>query len=174
MVDSKTSGAIGGAVQGAAIGSTFGPVGTAVGGVLGGLAGLFGGGGEDEARELAKINADLVNITSLENQRRMNAERERSVGRMRAQIAASNILQQGSPERYIGEFEREALASLNFERNRSRLQQDAAIRGGEITADSISSASLGNMINSFGSAAGSGLFGSYSSSTGYQKPGWLG
>lgn len=175
MASSKATGAVGGALQGASIGATIGGgPGAAIGAALGGVVGLLGGGGEDEAKALAKIQEDLINITSFENQRRMREEMEFSVGKMRAQVAASNILIDGSPKRYIDAFQNEALSQIRFESRRAKLEGEAAALGGEVAADSIKSASLGGAISSFGSAAGNGLFGSYSSKGGYTPPEWLG
>lgn len=174
MANSQTTGAIGGAAQGASIGSSFGPWGVAIGGALGAISGFLGGGGEDLAKQLARIQADAIERTGQETTRRMTRELAQGVGTIRAQIGASNIRFGGSALRYMNEFEAEGLRRLSWEKRRTKMEADAARLGGQIAASQIQSLGMSNMVASLGSAASTGLFGTYTKEDGYIGPGWLG
>lgn len=170
MISSQTSGAIGGAAQVATIGSAFGPWGTGIGAVLGGVAGSLFGGGEDEAKRLARLQARNIKLTSRENLRRMRREMTFGVGQSRAAIGGSNIQFSGSANRYLKEYETESLRQMGFESQRARMEAEAATYGGELAADNIQRSGIASMLTGLGSAANAGVFGTYSKSTGYQPP----
>ncbi len=155
-IDSRTSGAIGGAAQGAAYGSAFGAVGTAIGGIAGGLAGLLGGGGESEARKLARMQVKMIRLEAAEQERRRLREMSRQLGHTRAAIAASNVLQTGSAARYTNEMEAEYRRQLAYDRYAARQQERMARKGADVASSQIQAAGIGTMIQGFGSLGAAG------------------
>ena len=172
MADSRITSAVGGAGQGATIGAKIGgPWGAAIGGILGGVGGFLSGGGEDDAKKLAKMQADIIMRTSAENQRVMRRQMERDVGFSRAAVAASNILETGSSARFIKGMEDEWRRNMAWERGKARTEARMARKGGQIAASKIEAAGLSAAIGGIGAAAGAGLFGSYTKD-GYKWDPW--
>jgi len=162
-VDTKTSGALGGAAQGAATGFMVGgPWGAVIGAGIGGLAGLMGGGGEDEAKKLARRQVVLMRAQAKEQRRRDVAERDRSLGTARAAIAASNVQMSGSSARYVKAMEQEYGRQLSYNDAVANMRESLIKAGGDMAAEQIKSAGISNMIGGFGSAlstaAGAGAF----------------
>ena len=153
MMSSKASGAIGGAASGAAIGSTFGPIGTAVGGILGGIGGLLGGGDEKAAKQLAKEQARMVTMARNFNRTQEQYEYDASTGMVDAKIYASNILKTGSAAAYATAFNNRLKEQMKWNDAKAVLEKRVIAKGGQMAADSIKSASFGQMIGSLGSAA---------------------
>lgn len=150
---SQLTGAIGGAGQGAAIGAQFGGYGAAVGGVIGAVGGFLGGGGEDEAKELAKDQARQMRRAARENRRRRMNELRIQSGTMRAQTAASNVTGGGSMDRYRSAVEAEYRRQIDWDWSDAMRQAKLAERGGQVAAQQIQTAGIGQMIGGIGALA---------------------
>lgn len=158
MIDSRTSGAIGGAAQGASMGSAFGPWGAVIGGVAGGLFGALGGGGEDDAKELAEERARLIQMTARENERRALLQLGGILGEAKAATYASNLQDSGSSKRYRTELESRFRQEMAWDRQKARIDAKMARKGGQVAADQIQYSSISSMIGGAGSLVGSGAF----------------
>jgi hypothetical protein len=154
MIDSKVSGGIGGAAQGASAGAAFGPWGAVIGGVAGGIAGILGGGGEDEAQELAEAQAKMITDTRAENKLREQWQLSQDLGMIRATQGASNIQFSGSSENYKNVYESRFRHQMAWDDNKAKMDARMALKGGDMAASSIQSAGVSSMIGGLGSAAG--------------------
>lgn len=154
MIDSRYSGAIGGAAQGAAAGSAFGPWGTAIGGIAGGLSGLFGGGGEDEAKELAKMQERMIWSAYKENARQKQLEMKQVVGLSTATTYASNLQNLGSPARHTKFIESEFRKSMAWDRQKAKIEAEMAALGGQMASDQIQMGGISSAIGGLTSAVG--------------------
>jgi hypothetical protein len=170
-VSTKASGAIGGAGQGAAIGFQMGgPYGAAVGAVIGGVGGLLSGGAEDDAQKIAEKQIKVLRATTKENLRRARLEMAAGLGATEAGIAASNILNTGSSDRYMRHQEAQYRADMSWETNKARMEEELLKQGGQIAASQIQSQGLSSMMGGLTSAAQSGALGTYKD--GAYKPPW--
>jgi hypothetical protein len=147
-----------------------GPWGAAAGAVIGGVLGGLGGGAEEDAERLARQQAELIRKTALENQRRAELEMEQVLGGTRAAIAANNMLFTGSNKRYANQLETQFRADIAWDREQSRLEELVVKKGGAMAASQIRASGVASMVAGLGSAAQTGVFGSYSKQGGYTPP----
>jgi len=154
MEQSQISGGIGGAAQGAAIGAQFGgPWGAAIGGVIGGVAGIFGGGGEDDAKELARTQANRIKMQGQRDLMQMRKQMNQTVGAARAGVGASNILFEGTADDYISAMSNEFESALGWQRTKTKIDQQIALKGGDMAANQIQNAGISSAIGGLGSLA---------------------
>lgn len=160
MEQSQITGGIGGAAQGAKIGSMILPGwGTAIGAVVGGVAGIFGGGGESEAERLAMRQAQAIKMEGRQNMRQMRLQQSQEVGLSRALVGQSNVLFSGSSSDYIRAQNAEFEKQIGWQRTKTKMEAEMAMKGGSMAADQIKTAGISSMISGIGS------FASYKAST---------
>ena len=160
-MNSQYSAGLGGAASGAATGSAFGVPGAVIGGVIGGVSGFLSGGGEDEAKELGKLQAEAIRRAARENKRTRKAQMRQQVGATTAGIYASNVQMSGSSEHYRDTMEREYRRSIDREFMLANERADIAQQGGQIAAESIERAGYGQLLGGamqLGTAAAAGAF----------------
>ena len=172
MASTKATGAIGGAASGASAGAAFGPYGAAIGGVVGGITGFLGGGAEDDAKKLAKLQADMIGKATEENLRTARMEMGRAVGGAVATVGASNLQFSGTSKQYTNAMAAEFKRNMNWQRVKGSMEAEAAKMGGTLTANKIEAAGVSSMMSGLGSAAKSGLLGSYNKDEGYTWDPW--
>lgn len=143
----QITGGIGGAAQGAKIGSTFGPWGAAIGGVIGGISGFLMGGGEDEAKALAEAQANSLRMQGRQAVSALTQQQRQTVGAARAAVGGANIQMSGSAARYTRELSEQFSKEIAWERARTKMAENIAMRGGEVAADSIKRAGAASMLS---------------------------
>ena len=168
-IDTKWSGVIGGAGQGAAVGSAFGGWGAGIGAALGGLGGALLGGGEDDAEELAEMQIREIERAEVENRRRTMLEMGMTLGTARAAIGASNIQFGGTSKKYTDMIESEYRHQMSWDRQRAKVQKEMAALGGQMAVDQMRSSGTQFMLSGIGSAANSGVFGTFEGGS-YKAP----
>lgn len=169
-MDSRATGVIGGAGQGAAIGAKVGgPWGAAIGGIAGGLAGGLLGGDDDDAKELARLQAEEIRLAAEENRRIKLIEMGQVLGRAKATTYASNLIESGSSRRYTKTIEEDYRKSMAWDNRRTRMQEKMAKLGGQMAADQIQSANIRFAVQGIGAAASSGALGTFKDGA-YKSP----
>lgn len=170
MEQSQTTGAIGGAAQGAATGfAVGGPWGAAIGGAIGGIGGILSGGGEDDAKKAAEEQAKMIEMQAREVQRKKLRMMNSQVGLTKAATFASNLQDTGSTNKYRNAMESEYRRELAYDRFVTKKQVEFTLEGGQMAADSISRAGIGQMFQSFGSAGAA--FGGFDTGGGFNEQG---
>jgi hypothetical protein len=147
---SQITGAIGGAAQGAKIGSSFGGFGAAIGGVIGGISGFLMGGGEDEAQELAEMQAASIRLSGRQAVSALRQQQGQVVGMARAQIGGANIQFSGSARRYTRNLGESFSKEIGWENARTRMAENIAMMGGDAAAAQIRRAGVGSMLSGLG------------------------
>lgn len=143
---SQITGAIGGGLQGAAAGSAFGPIGIGVGAALGIASGFLSGGGENQAMNLARQQADLYALETKENRRRIDYEREMATGFARGSIGASNLQNLYSPASYTDALESSYVSDMAYESLAGSLRERMAMNQGQAAADNIRAMGIQSML----------------------------
>jgi hypothetical protein len=158
----EKKGALGGAASGAAQGGAVGgPWGAAIGGVIGGIGGFLGGGKADDAKQLAKDQANFIEMETAENVRRMRMAAQEQVGLSRATAYASGLQgDSGSSGKYTNKIRNQWASDIEWKKYSGKEQANIARQGGQ-------NASSGIMNNLFLSNAQTAL----SAGTSYARQG---
>jgi phage tail tape-measure protein len=150
---SQGTGAVGGALSGAATGSAFGPYGAAAGAVIGGVMGFLGGGGEDEAEQLARDQAKEIRRAAKENKRSQLRVANRAVSTAKATTYANNLQDSGSARRYRDSMETEYRRQISYDSEAANRNAENVINGGQAAGDAIKRAGVGQLVGGITDAA---------------------
>ena len=171
MEQSQATGAAGGAMSGAATGAAIGSVvpgiGTAIGAVagavIGGITGYLGGGGEKEAKKLAKAQANEILRAAAENRRVQEMQARNALGVAKATTYASNLQDMGSTKKYRTFMESEYHKAIMYDYSAAQTAAQLAKKGGQIAANTIQRQGFGQLLQgatALGTAYAGGAFGS--------------
>lgn len=162
MEQSQQTGAVGGAMSGAAIGTQIMPGwGTAIGAVVGGIAGFLGGGGEKDAKKLAKAQANEILRAARENARIQTRMANQSVSLSKATTYASNIMDTGSQRKYRNALESQYRQAINYDLGAANMRAEIVKQGGQDAAQAIQRQGFGQLLSgatALGSAYAGGAF----------------
>jgi hypothetical protein len=150
---SQLTGAGGGILSGAATGSAFGAPGAIVGGVVGGVLGFLGGGGEKEAKKLAKRQANAMRKVASENKRRAQNAADYQVSSSKVATYASNIMDDGSSKAYRNAQEGEYRKQIMFDYSSALDSANTVREGGTAAAQAIKNQGKSQLIGGVTSAA---------------------
>ncbi len=133
------------------------------GAIIGGAGALFGAAsaikGAKKQKRVNAMNAELIQQTNAEEQRRLQNDIIDSESLMSAVSAASGVQSTGSRALAIADTKKENAAQLAWLKKSGEQQVKVAKAGGNLQAKQLQNQAITNIFSGVGQIAGSGLFG---------------
>lgn len=113
---------------------------SAVSSIAGGIS------AKDAAEKAGEYQANMIEVTAAENERRRRLELQQKLGLITANVGASNVLMSGSSKRYHDEFESQYRAEMAWDKTKSRIEARMALKTGQTAGDSAMYSGIGNAV----------------------------
>ena len=132
------------------------------GAIIGGAGALFGAAsarsGAKKQKKINAMNADLMEQTNREEQRRLETDIVDSESLMGAVSAASGVQSTGSRGLAIADTKKENAAQLAWLKKSGAQQVKSAKMGGQLQVKQLQNQAISSLFSGAGKIAGSGLF----------------
>ena len=118
---------------------------------VGAVTSIAGGiSGKKAAEAAGKRQAQIIEATSRENQRRRELDLQENLGAISAGVHSSNIQMSGSAARYKAGFETNYRSEMAWDKQKARMDARTAKKGGQLAGQQAMFAGVGSAITSVG------------------------